>query len=921
MRPLELTMSAFGPYADETLLNFAKLGKSGLYLITGDTGAGKTTIFDAITFALYGTASGDNREPSMLRSKYAKPEVPTKVELVFSYAGKEYKITRNPEYERPKTRGQGTTIQKAEAELVLPDGRKITKQQDVDQAIRELLGVNRSQFMQISMIAQGDFLKLLLASTKERIEIFRQIFRTRLFSVLQEKLKSDSGKLNLQCEATRNSLKQYIHGIVVDDADVLSIEVQKAKNDELPYGDTLQLLESLIQQDEDAEIKLSEKKGELDRQLEGINANLGKLELRKRAEEAINQNNKDLTLESQNLEVQRNALEALKAKEPETEAAADEKSKLEAELPRYDALDELNREIEKLKKTLQEKEKCHRDKNDQYKVDREKLIAQKEELKGLSNAGENKEKLVAEKRIADVRKKDLEELKQSLDTYFFQKITYRKRKDEYLRASKASLGASRVYESMSKAFLDEQAGIIAETLEEGEPCPVCGSLNHPCCAKKSEHAPTETQLKKAKSDAEIARNKAEERSQDCASAKACIETSEKRIIEKIEELELGCSIESAYNVLEDALEVLNEQINKLSGEIKTEEENVGIKRQLEDTIPKEETRLEKVVSSLDALSQKISGWQSELKAKNEQLTRETRALRFADRHQAEDRIEKLDNAIKRRKDELNRAEKAYHGSEGKVRELTAAIAGLKEQLAEKLPFDEAAETQRKEDYSQKRREIEDQSKRVNSRLTANRASLDNIKKKAGDLDALEKRYSWVKALSNTANGNISGKEKIMLETYIQMTFFDRIIARANTRFMVMSGGQYELKRRKEAANKQSQTGLDLDVIDHYNGTERSVKTLSGGESFKASLSLALGLSDEIQSSAGGVRLDTMFVDEGFGSLDEESLKQAIDALCGLADGNRLVGIISHVAELKDRIDKQIIVIKEQSGGSKAEIVA
>lgn len=207
-----------------------------------------------------------------------------------------------------------------------------------------------------------------------------------------------------------------------------------------------------------------------------------------------------------------------------------------------------------------------------------------------------------------------------------------------------------------------------------------------------------------------------------------------------------------------------------------------------------------------------------------------------------------------------------------------------------------------------------------SRIASNTQALANIQAKVGDLDALEKRYTWLKALSNTANGSISGKEKVMLETYIQMMYFDRIVARANTRFMIMSGGQYELKRRKEAENNRSQSGLDLDVIDHYNGTERSVKTLSGGESFKASLSLALGLSDEIQASAGGVKLDTMFVDEGFGSLDEESLDQAMKALMSLVDGNRLVGIISHVADLKNRIDKQIIVTKEKSGGSKAQII-
>ncbi len=209
---------------------------------------------------------------------------------------------------------------------------------------------------------------------------------------------------------------------------------------------------------------------------------------------------------------------------------------------------------------------------------------------------------------------------------------------------------------------------------------------------------------------------------------------------------------------------------------------------------------------------------------------------------------------------------------------------------------------------------------MHSYIASNKSALQKIKLKSGDLDDYEKRYQWVLPLSNTANGKVAGKEKIMLETYIQMTYFDRIISRANTRFMVMSGGQYELKRRKEAEDKKAQSGLDLDIIDHYNGTERSVKTLSGGESFKASLSLALGLSDEIQSIAGGIKLDTMFVDEGFGNLDDDSINQAMNALSGLAEGNRLVGIISHVSELKNRIDKQIVVAKEKSGGSKANII-
>ena len=330
--------------------------------------------------------------------------------------------------------------------------------------------------------------------------------------------------------------------------------------------------------------------------------------------------------------------------------------------------------------------------------------------------------------------------------------------------------------------------------------------------------------------------------------------------------------------------------------------------------------METLKNSIEELDKGIAGVKAEIQSKSAQLESDRKSLRFESKNKAEDRISTLDTLISQLKEDLKNAEQAFTASDKKAADLKAAIKSLEEQLTEKIELDQEAETRKKTECTAKRQEFENRIKLIHSRLTANETALANIQEKAGDLENLEKRYVWMKALSDTANGKITGKEKIMLETYIQMTFFDRIIARANTRFMIMSGGQYELKRRKEAENNRAQTGLDLDVIDHYNGTERSVKTLSGGESFKASLSLALGLSDEIQSSAGGVKLDSMFVDEGFGSLEEESLDQAMKALAGLAEGNRLVGIISHVSELKNRIDKQIIVTKKQTGGSNAVIV-
>ena len=336
-------------------------------------------------------------------------------------------------------------------------------------------------------------------------------------------------------------------------------------------------------------------------------------------------------------------------------------------------------------------------------------------------------------------------------------------------------------------------------------------------------------------------------------------------------------------------------------------------------IPQREKTIENAKSELETLKRQNASYQASFCEMKKRYDEEKAKLRFIGRAEAEEHCKMLENSVKAAEESLEKARGDYEKSQKAVGELKASIDELKTQLTDDRGLNKDSEISKKNSLLALRQELEIRAKTVNNRLSANKWVLENIKDKSGELATAEKKYQWVKALSDTANGNISGKEKIMLETYVQITYFDRIIARANTRFMIMSGGQYELKRKITADNNRSQSGLDLDVIDHYNGTERSVKTLSGGESFKASLSLALGLSDEIQSSAGGVKLDTMFVDEGFGSLDEESLAQAMNTLIGLADGNRLVGIISHVADLKNKIDRQIIVKKERSGTSRATI--
>lgn len=920
MRPIKLTMSAFGPYAGETVVEFDKLGENGIYLITGDTGAGKTTIFDAIVFALYNEASGKNRKSSMFRSKYAKPEIPTFVELIFKYGDKEYKIRRNPDYVRPKTRGDGFTEQKAGCELTYPDGRVITKKNEVDAAIKEIVGITREQFLQIAMIAQGDFLKLLLASTDERKNIFRQIFKTEQFRELQDKLKVENSKARNLVDKAHNSMMQYIDGIICPDDNPYISEIDKAKNNEFPILEIMLMLEKLIEQDDISEKELTNEITEIEKQLAIVNSNLGKLEEYNKSKLEFDSVNKKLEAKKDALSQVKKLLETEKEKFKETEILGNEIAQIKAELPRYD---ELELQQKKLKVTLDKikaDESSLSEKSDSLVSQKNLLEKYKTERVALENAGELKEKLANERNQAEEKKKNLENLKISLKSYSELLLSLKEKQKQYLEASAVAEKTLSDYNSKNTAFLNEQAGILAEQLKENSPCPVCGSTLHPCLAQKSEKAPTEAQLKTAKQINDDAQNSAQEASNACMVLRGNVETAKANIEKQLDELAEIADINSADEKINQLIAFQSAAIQKLKIEIAQEEQKIRRKTELEEIIPKTEHNTEKLKSDISNLEAGIASH----KASHREIAKQTEVvksnLRFANKSTAEKKLCESEQKVEILKKSFEKIQNDFNDCEKQIIELNARKNQLKKQIDSFAEIN-AEQVQSKQTELTAQKKLKDKAKStVVTRLSANRAILENIRKKTDEINILEKNYILVKSLSDTANGNINGKERVMLETYIQMTYFDRIIARANTRFMVMSGGQYEMKRRQAADNNRSQSGLDIDVIDHYNGTQRSVNTLSGGESFKASLSLALGLSDEIQASAGGIRLDTMFVDEGFGSLDDESLNQAMNALKGLTEGNRLVGIISHVSELKERIDKQIVVQKDKLGGSSAKII-
>lgn len=920
MRPLHIKLSAFGPYAGSTEIPMEQLGERGLYLITGDTGAGKTTIFDAICFALFGEASGPNRDASMFRSKYAAPETPTEVELTFLHGGKEYYIKRNPEYERPKKSGNGMTRQAADALLRMPDGRVYTKVKDVTAQVVELLGINKDQFSQIAMLAQGDFLKLLLADTKQRQEIFRELFQTKYYQSLQNKLEEKRKQVYGQVEDGRKSIRQYIQGIQADKDDVLSIDAEKAKEELLTTEAVLELLDKLIRKDQALKETQEEKLRKINDELEAVNKRLGAAEKLEAARKAAAEAEKELSEETPKLEKLTEAYQAAGEAWKDKAGLEKEANGIEAQFSDYDAADQLRREIKELKEKKNRLAEAIRKHETEKDEKAQELGGLKAEVASFQDTSAEIVKISG--RLEKLREEEekTDELSDDLNSYSDTETKLRTAQEDYREKDEAFQRANVFYEKKEQLFRDGQAGLLAEKLKEGEKCPVCGSTVHPSPAGRSKEVPSEKELEKAKKESERTRSLRDSAAEEAGGLKASFEMQEKEIKKKAEKLLKTESLAEAPQKLDELRSSLSEEKKKAEEALQKEQQKVQRKAELDRLIPELEEKIEGLRKKIEQQTSDAAGEEAKSKEKEAQLEKLTAGLKFANKKEAEEAAAGLSQKAEKLQAAYDSAGRALSEQKEKILQLKTRKAENEKTLEAASPADAEAEKEVQEALKQKQQESIENGKRISTRLENNEAAKKNIAKQAGDTAKLEEQLQWIRALSDTANGRLSGKEKVMLETYIQTTYFDRIIQRANLRLITMSGGQYELVRLQEAANAKSQSGLDLGVIDHYNVTTRSVKTLSGGESFLASLSLALGLSDEVQSSAGGIRIETMFVDEGFGSLDPESLDMAYKALAGLTEGSRLVGIISHVVDLKERIDKQIVVTKEKSGGSSIKLL-
>ena len=470
---------------------------------------------------------------------------------------------------------------------------------------------------------------------------------------------------------------------------------------------------------------------------------------------------------------------------------------------------------------------------------------------------------------------------------------------------------------MQRAFLDAQAGILAGSLQAGIPCPVCGSVEHPRPAVLSEHAPTEEQVKCAKTAYDDAQAAASAASESAAAQKAKVEEKADALRRALETLLPGLSEEQAESAVQEQLQIAETQIGKLNAQIETAKQNIRRKENLDKQIPKTEDALRAAQDTRNKADKQIGMLQTQQHALAARIAELRQVLTCKNKASAEQEISVLETRADALEQALTDAQTKEKSSLNTLTATRAAIRQLREQL--KTGVDADLDKLSAKLHIQRGQKLDEQRQSVHTRLAVNGRAHDKIIKQRDTLDALEQKFTWMDVLARTAAGTLSGKAKIDLETYVQATYFDHILSRANLRLQKMSGGQYDLKRRRNADNKQRRSGLDLDIVDHINATERSVNTLSGGEAFLASLALALGLSDEVQMSTG-IHLDTLFVDEGFGSLDSSALSKAYQTLAGLTEGNRLVGIISHVSELKERIDRQIVVSKGPDGSSHAELI-
>lgn len=929
MRPLKLVMHAFGPYAKECTVDFARLGDHGLYLITGETGAGKTMLFDAVTFALYGEPSGSGRDAVMLRSRQAEAGEVTRVELEFLCRGQRWCVNRSLGRDKVSRSGERSFVRLQDADLVCLDNPAlpvVTKGKEVTRAVEELLGLNRDQFRGCAMIAQGEFRDILFARTEDRLVLLRKLFGTHLYDRLTTRLAEEAAAARVRYEEARSDLLHLTGRIL---APAGNQPLADALTDPALHRDALHNgLKDLTASDEEALASLDKAVQAAETEKNTLTASIT------RAEE-------DRKLLQQKEEAEAARQDAAEKRELAQKAWLDAREKLplalqnREEAARLEALLPLCRELAGAMERVSALESALADKTAEQnrlrlrleKI-RQRLAEYREEA---AHAGEARVTLGEKEALWEKGEAALARNRDAADAHAaWQKAAglWQTAAQVYKDKSALADAAGEKYRRLEKAYLDGQAGILARSLTEGEPCPVCGSTSHPAPALPAEgEIPTESVLQHAGAAKEAADAAAAEASHKAGIHRGNCERAMAEFTGRAAALGYEFTAGENWNhpdpsiagSIRETIAALTEQQSALAGQVEALRQTTSRYGDLvermqrgEELNTQESARYQEGESALAALEASLEGAREQVRTLQTRVP-DTPAEQLEERiltlHRDADRMEQTCTALEKKQAEAARAEA----------DLAAGIATLAAQtentIAHRLPeLLDARQT-----IDEKIRSLRQEDSAIRTRLHIHREILTRLPDCQSALAAAEDLYRRRKHLSDTASGNLGGKEKMPLETYAQLHLFDRVLRRANLRLLAMTEGRYELRRREEADNIRAKSGLELDVADHYSGTVRNVRTLSGGEGFKASLALALGLADETESVSGGVHIDAMFLDEGFGSLDSASLENAVATLATLSDGCRLVGIISHVSQLRERIDRQILVTRDRSGVSQVRI--
>ena len=923
MKPLKLTMSAFGSYAGKNVIDFTGQ-QQGIFLITGDTGAGKTTIFDAITYALYNQTSGGERNGNMMRSQYAQQETETYVELEFLYRGQTYRVRRNPDYKITKTLKNGKIREQKvphSVELTMPDGTVFPEKKNAtDAKIIEILGLTADQFSQIVMIAQGDFLKLLYTKSDERKMIFSKLFRTDIYWKIQENLRRKSMEMDERIQENDRAFEQEKSRII------LLPESEELPLDELVERLRERLKDALKEQNlrranvEELNKKITkyEEINKLFVSLEKIRQTGKELEARQaeskeRRQQIENARKADkvLVAEQQNLRQQQEVEQSAQAIAKMTETLANNQEMFETLKTQ---LQEVEAEQKREAADIQKKMLALEQSFPSYEALQNARSEEQQAKKVWEDLGKTSEESFHKKKAGIAALK--EQQKQ-------QEQVVEQTKKNWEQTSLSASESAKHYEHMYEAFLKEQAGILAENLSAGCPCPVCGSTVHPDPAKLSDHAVTELEVEQAKKT----RAAAEEKRDLAYAAFEAEKTEKQKLAQAVEKEEADFVLaqtiakqqrkeaEQNYVSLQKTAEQIREKLVYPSL-AEAKKQYAAMQKALaaaEQEIERKRQKVSELAEAMNTLKgQKLAEEENQKTAKKLAAKTEKEYAKLLEKSGfVSEETYHLAILPERSRSKLEREEKEY---ESQCLRQQSEQKLLEKQVSGKTYTDTTELNEQLKAEKQALKEAEKTYMELHTAYENDRSVLQNCAVYLEKGKKLESEDQVIKSLSKTANGRLSGSAKIDFETYIQRQYFKQIIHEANKRLLTMSNHQFILKLKEEAnTGRKTNEGLDLSVYSLVTDSERDVKTLSGGESFLAALAMALGLSDIVERSAGAIHPDMMFIDEGFGSLDAQSRQQAIEVLGELAGDSRMVGIISHVTELKEQIDRKLVVNRTDNG--------